>query len=90
VLDAGKDAVTTRADAGPARPGRLACGGVDVFIRGTRKEVTRFGEADGVSRTTNRILPGTLVARSGPFLAYRTTCGAVLDYLERFRSGRRR
>ncbi len=66
VLDVGEDQVTTRAIAAPDR-------GVAIFIdRGQRKPRQRYGEADGVSRRTNRDVPERFVeiAAEGPFIAY--------------------
>lgn len=66
VLDVGEDQVTTRAIAAPDR-------GVAVFVdRTERKPRQRYGEADGVSRRTNRDVPERFVelAAEGPFVAY--------------------
>lgn len=66
VLDVGNDAVTTRAITEPDR-------GVAIFIdRGEKKPRQRYGEADGVSRATNREVPEGFVeiGRRGPFIAY--------------------
>lgn len=66
VLDAGEDDVTTRAIADPDR-------GVAIFVdRSERKPRQRYGEADGVSRRTNRDVPELFVeiGAEGPFVAY--------------------
>jgi hypothetical protein len=66
VLDVGEDQVTTRAIAEPDR-------GVAIFVdRSERKPRQRYGEADGVSRRTNREIPELFVeiGAEGPFAAY--------------------
>jgi hypothetical protein len=74
ILDAPAGVVGTRA------AGAGSCESIDVYVRGTRKELARFGRADGVPRATNRLPRAglVLVARRGPFLAYaagpRATC----------------
>ncbi|MBJ7332325.1 MAG: glycosyltransferase family 39 protein [Solirubrobacteraceae bacterium] len=66
VLDIGNDDVTTRAITTPDR-------GVAIFVaRDEKKPRQRYGEADGVSRRTNREVPEGFVelGASGPFIAY--------------------
>lgn len=66
VLDVGEDQVTTRAISQPDR-------GVAIFVdRSEKKPRQRYGEADGVSRATNREVPEGFVeiAAEGPFVAY--------------------
>jgi hypothetical protein len=66
VLDVGEDEVTTRAIAQPDR-------GVAILVDRSRdKARRRYGEADGVSRRTNRDVPEFFVevAAEGPFVAY--------------------
>ncbi|MBA3327568.1 MAG: hypothetical protein H0T43_04625 [Solirubrobacterales bacterium] len=64
-----------------ARTAGAGCGGIEVYVRGSRKEVTRFGEADGVRRRTNRVPRGAvLIARRGPYLAFAASgdgCGVA-------------
>jgi Dolichyl-phosphate-mannose-protein mannosyltransferase len=66
-LEAGADAVHTRAGARP--PGAVA-----VYITGDEKFERRFGRADGVSRATNRPPAGQTSVVHGPFAA-RVVCG---------------
>lgn len=69
VLDVGEDQVTTRAI---ARGGRDRFG-VAIFVdRSEKKPRQRYGEADGVSRRTNRDVPEFFVeiGAEGPFVAY--------------------
>jgi hypothetical protein len=62
-LHAGAAAVRSRAvDRSP--------GAVAVYITGDAKFERRFGRADGVSRTTNRLPAGAPDVRSGPFAVY--------------------
>lgn len=66
VLDTGNADVTTRAIAQPDR-------GVAIFVDRTEKKPRqRYGEADGVSRATNRDVPEGFVeiGAEGPFVAY--------------------
>lgn len=66
VLDLGEDRVMTRAIAQPDR-------GVAIFVdRSQDKARRRYGEADGVSRRTNRDVPEFFVevGAEGPFVAY--------------------
>lgn len=67
-LDAGADAIHTRAGGRPA-------GAIAVYVTGDDKFERRFGRADGVSRATNRPPPGEPAVVRGPFAAY-DVCGA--------------
>jgi hypothetical protein len=82
ILDAPAGRIGTR-----AVDRRSFCRGIDVYVRGTHKELTRFGQADGVPRTTNRSPRGRVVARSGPFVAYRSCGEAIPSVLNRSQSG---
>jgi hypothetical protein len=63
MLDAGAARVRSRAV--DRRPGAVA-----VYVAGDAKSERRFGRADGVSRTTNRLPSGPPDVRHGPFAAY--------------------
>lgn len=67
ILDAGAARVRSRAV--DRRPGAVA-----VYITGDAKFERRFGRADGVSRTTNRLPAARPDLRHGPFVAY-VRCG---------------
>lgn len=67
-LDAGADAVHTRA-------GGRGAGAVAVYITGDDKFERRFGRADGVRRTTNVAPAGEPAVVHGPFTSY-DVCGA--------------
>lgn len=67
-LDAGADAIHTRAGGRPA-------GAIAVYVTGDDKFERRFGRADGVSRATNRPPRGEPAVVRGPFAAY-DVCGA--------------
>jgi hypothetical protein len=66
-LDAGPQAIRTRAGAGETlrSPGAVA-----VYIAGDTKFERRFGRADGVSRATNRPPAAAPTRRHGPFAVY--------------------
>jgi hypothetical protein len=67
-LDAPAQAIHTRAGGRPA-------GGVTVYITADEKFERRFGRADGVSRSTNRLPSTRPDVAHGPFVAYEL-CGA--------------
>jgi hypothetical protein len=67
-LDAPAQAIHPRAGGRPA-------GGVTVYITADEKFERRFGRADGVSRSTNRLPSTRPDVAHGPFVAYEL-CGA--------------